>query len=675
MGVQEAVQRVHDRAGGLPPWARYSFMGACAAVIVGAAVAIVRGRPELLAALALAALAQVAWWLLRVLVRAEAQRGERLGRALRWLCSLPVGLVVLVVVLSAVAAGAVLGDRYDVDEGIVVYSVAIAVYVALGALLGWWRHLPTRRRRWGPLIVGVAAAVGVVSLVIATVNVSFTPLIGLVAALLVAPVGLALVAEDAAKVHSPAARWALGWGVAAIAAGLAGFALSGIGALQAVGLTLAIVVVVAAISSDTSHDIVLVVLAITLFWSLDPRPGEPLDDPAPGARTIVAIGDSYMSGEGARVYFQGTNHRGPVGWNECRRAPTAYPVRVERLLADAGEEHDLLFLACSGAKARQLTTEAQYPNDPLRPWSDRERRLTEDEVEAQRGQAQLPQAEAAVAALELDPDVVLVSIGGNDAAFGEIGRTCGLAGDCSVLGAHWLDGLARARQEVRAAYDQIAQSFPRSRVLVVPYPVPLNETGCDGSLLRPGEHRFVVGYTRALDRMLAEEADDAGFEYLSGVVDLFTRHRVRICDTAPSKAAVNQLAASPTAGVFLQQISPRGWFHNTFHPNDRGHRLIAGEVARWVDEGTTGPEPPRAATTLEGIMGEGFDHCGSQTRVPATCHADVGSWTAAALARLLWVISVPALLVTAGAVVCSVLAIRRWRGTPRPFSSPNRDAR
>ena len=49
--------------------------------------------------------------------------------------------------------------------------------------------------------------------------------------------------------------------------------------------------------------------------------------------------------------------------------------------------------------------------------------------------------------------------------------------------------------------------------------------------------------------------------------------RVRICDVAPSKAAVNQLAASPVAGVFLQQVSPRGWFHNTFHPNEQGHEI------------------------------------------------------------------------------------------------------
>jgi hypothetical protein len=184
------------------------------------------------------------------------------------------------------------------------------------------------------------------------------------------------------------------------------------------------------------------------------------------------------------------------------------------------------------------------------------------------------------------------------------------------------------------------------------------------SLLRPNEHRFLVGFTRALDRVLEEEAGRAGFDFLGRGVDVFTRPRVRICDVNPSDAAVNQLAASPVAGVFLQQVSPRGWFHNTFHPNERGHQLLADEIADWVsppDEPPVAPPPSEARMTVGGIMGRGFDHCGSEDRVPATCHNDRTAWMAAAMTRMLWAILVPVVLLVSGALLVSMEAMRRWR--------------
>jgi len=64
--------------------------------------------------------------------------------------------------------------------------------------------------------------------------------------------------------------------------------------------------------------------------------------------SIVTFGDSYISGEGASRFYPGTDQRGDDR-NECRRAPSAYPVLLaERLDAS------LDFLACSGAKLRHI---------------------------------------------------------------------------------------------------------------------------------------------------------------------------------------------------------------------------------------------------------------------------------------------------------------------------------
>ena len=62
---------------------------------------------------------------------------------------------------------------------------------------------------------------------------------------------------------------------------------------------------------------------------------------------MVAMGDSFMSGEGAPTYFKGTNTKGK---NQCRRAPTSYAARLVGSHAAVVPDH-LVFLACSGAVA------------------------------------------------------------------------------------------------------------------------------------------------------------------------------------------------------------------------------------------------------------------------------------------------------------------------------------
>jgi lysophospholipase L1-like esterase len=513
--------------------------------------------------------------------------------------------------------------------------------------------------------------------------VSWGPLAGVLVAVLIFPTGLALLAEDEASPEADdddnhGRRRA--WGVAALAAGVAGLGLAGIGQYQAIIVAVALAVLVALIASKTSHDVVLVLVVIALIWSMEPEVGPVQPDPEPEEteRTIVALGDSYMSGEGANVYYRDTNHNhGADDRNECRRAPTAYAPVAQGLLAERDEDYELLFLACSGAKADHVTHDAQYSGEPTSPWSNRGGPRSDDDD----GQAQLPQAVAAINGLGLDPAVVLISIGGNDAGFGEVGQTCALAGDCTVLGEAWLNELHSFGDDLQRTYESIRDTpeLAGARFIVVPYPVPLNESGCHQSLLRPDEHRFLVGFTRAIDQVLEERARAVGFEFLDGAVDVFTRHRRRICDVKPADAAVNQLAASPVAGVFLQQVSPRTWFHNTFHPNDRGHRLLATLVADRIEDGppTTVPDAPDARLTFARIMGVGFDHCLSPDRVPSTCYSGREAWMVGAMTRLLWSMLVPVLLIVLGAFLLSTEAMRRWRRATkvyeeelRAFTSP-----
>ncbi|HEU5142651.1 MAG TPA: GDSL-type esterase/lipase family protein, partial [Solirubrobacterales bacterium] len=110
--------------------------------------------------------------------------------------------------------------------------------------------------------------------------------------------------------------------------------------------------------------------------------------PTAQATTLVALGDSYSSGEGAKPYYGESDRRG----NRCHRSPLAWP----RLLG-ATTTH---LLACSGAETEQL-----YSGAPQRD---------------ERGQLAALGEVAGRTAI----DVVTITIGGNDIGFARHVRDC-----------------------------------------------------------------------------------------------------------------------------------------------------------------------------------------------------------------------------------------------------------
>ncbi len=625
--------------------------GTCVAVMVAALAFLVLVRPSLVEAMGLAAAVILAGWIL------DLQRPDA------WPVWLGTATVFAAVIVALVAVRALLSGNLSASW---TFAGAIGFYLVLGAAVAHARDRLPGRVWIGAVIVAASTGAGLWFLERAARSEEWGPLLGVAGAVVVAPIGLGFLAEAGARsARWPPWSWAIGG--ALVLSGGVGLGRGELDAVHAAVLAAGLVVLVAAVCSAASHDILLVVVIISVLWALEPSGGGAQPDPEPGSPAIVAIGDSYMSGEGANEYYEGTNHTHPAATrNECRRAPTAYPVRAHQILTAAaeaaGEEPmELLFLACSGARARHLTHRSQYRGDPVSPWTDRG--ATPDEG-TRRGQPQLVQATEAMDALDLDPKVVVVQIGGNDAEFGSIGQTCGLPGDCSTRGSMWLRRVHGLRDDVRRAYARIRATFPAARVLVVPYPVPLSEDGCSGSLLRDNEHRFLAGFTRALNRVLREEAATSvlDFDYLGSNEDVFARAGKRVCDTGAGNAAVNQLAASPIAGVFLQQVSPRGWFHNTFHPNETGHDLVARDVADWIAGTTTDHPPPGdVPMTVEGIMGSDFEHCGEYGRPPERCRVDRSAWGVVQSTKALEEAVVPVLLLVAGAYLLSVSLMRWWR--------------
>jgi len=293
----------------------------------------------------------------------------------------------------------------------------------------------------------------------------------------------------------------------------------------------------------------LVVLALEL-WGEPPDPAP--QDPNPDSSfRIVALGDSYISGEGTRGYFPGTDEPGGAR-NLCHRGRRAYPyLLAERLQAS------LVFVACSGAETQEVLAAGQYPRSG-------------DDVYGARPQVEvLREVE--------DPDVVLVSIGGNDAGFVEIGTQCAVPGlpDCRRFEQRWLRRLeAEVYPALVRTYTAVREAAPDADVFAITYPNPLGPRNCDDLAgLKPPEMDFIRDvFVGRLNEIVVTAAEVAGIRSID-VAGALAGHR--FCEVPLRKAAINFIAFSRTRGT---PIDVPHLVAGSLHPNALGHELLAKAV-------------------------------------------------------------------------------------------------
>jgi hypothetical protein len=176
------------------------------------------------------------------------------------------------------------------------------------------------------------------------------------AGLLLAPAGLTVLAGPAVEwLQKKSGRsWRNGWVGGSAAVGTALFVVSawiGFGRAGSISIVVAfgvLALLVLAVVSSTQADIAAVIAVVALM-GVTPMSEDKPDELTSGAgpRLLVALGDSYMSGEGAQIFYKEEADKGKKGSpNQCHRAPTAWA-------AMAGQTIRLFdsvaMLACSGA--------------------------------------------------------------------------------------------------------------------------------------------------------------------------------------------------------------------------------------------------------------------------------------------------------------------------------------
>lgn len=628
----------------------------------------------------IALLVVIGWWLSHVMASERRGTAERPGpwwwRMVLTAALLGAGLALLLV------GGAPSGAFF---LGIALVATAFAWVVSE------LRHF----RAWRPGIAAGLLGAALLALAAGTFVPAGAALITAVAlGLLLAEVGAEVLSEHVTRPDDPTIRVTWSWvGIGAVACGglwfVVGFDLN---PWHLLILLVALVLLVAMAVAD--HDSLLIVglVALGLLWASAPR-DVAMDDrqeAVAGEGYMLVLGDSYISGEGATGYVPGTNTHTPNAdhTNQCRRAPTAWPVLLARSPPE-GLPSRLLFHACSGAVTENIAVEPRLSTSGT-----------------QRGPAELALFERDRERRRLgDPELVVISVGGNDAGFGVIGKTCVGPGSCAAVGQQFVDDgtpgptpepeplpgeppvpdeeedLASIGDDLDQAYGNIRRSLDDESVpvVVVPYPIPLTEEGACRDLLLDGPERgFLIRFITALNRMVEATAARHGFLYMDTMQDALIDRRNRLCDGIDARAGLNFLALNPTAGDQKDTLLPTNWIHNSFHPNAEGHAAMRDAAVRWFARHSSltaeaaeaaeavaatdvdDPTPSRSVEppTLASLYGSAPPPDQCDPADDADCELDGWQWTYARAAHGYRLVVLPVGLLVVG--LWMLLAAARW---------------
>jgi lysophospholipase L1-like esterase len=369
-----------------------------------------------------------------------------------------------------------------------------------------------------------------------------------------------------------------------------------------VGLLVVLAVVVALVSS--THADVVILMAVVAVLGVTPHQDHRLGvtsiaagRTSPALSTLVAIGDSYMSGEGASVYYAGTDDG---GGNQCRRAPTAWA----SLAADSGYQA-MDFLACSGARTGNVVYPAAdpLPTDPasrLFAGALAQRHIITPQGDGD-GLSQLVRWQQDQARRHLVPALVVVSLGGNDGGFSTIGQMCLAPGSCAEKADLWNSALAQVRDQLRLTYTEIDETFPDVPVLTVGYPDPiyLADKECTQVTLRPDERQFVHDFLtgkpgqNGLNDVIAQTSAEFGFHYVDTMEDSLTGQNLQLCDPAnDDRPGLNFIGLRSVRGAAEQRFNPTNWLHSSLHPNERGHAAMLRAFQTWLAQHTANEALP-----------------------------------------------------------------------------------
>lgn len=337
------------------------------------------------------------------------------------------------------------------------------------------------------------------------------------------------------------------------------------------------------------------------------------EDYVSSAQGYLAMGDSYTSGEGdtegGAWYEQGTDEQGDkttfAGRNLCHLSRRSYPYLMAIELgylsnnADSPPADGLFHsVACSGAKIHNIIGAVGEKQDNGGPDSfgitDNQYRYVQGELESwqvgyekQIGYLE-PRNDEFVSRADVNPEIITLGVGGNDAGFGDFLKACALPATCdyavpgSKKATQLISTIAQNKSRLTSTYKQIKLSAPSARLYVHGYPKFIEESGGYCALNVPFDDQERLFMSRAIEYMnsvVEASAQEAGVFYVD-VEDIFTG-RMLCSDVDKSLIVMNGVTAgndieSPyldgfSLGLCIPRTGCLG--SESFHPTFEGFKL------------------------------------------------------------------------------------------------------
>lgn len=275
----------------------------------------------------------------------------------------------------------------------------------------------------------------------------------------------------------------------------------------------------------------------------------------------LALGDSYISGEGAYHYKSLTDTK----ISKCHLSLQSYPYLIGSDLAFNKYES----VACSGAKIYDITNnDNNYRGQVLDTVKLRDRDT--ETILNDYSPGYLPQKDFVE---KYAPSTIVMSAGGNDIGFGDKIKRCVAEPDTCF--STYEDRLETLR-EINNQFDRLVSMYqqlkvngkPDSKIYVIGYPQITDPSGnCALNVhLNQQELLLTQSIISHLNRVIELASKRAGVTYVD-VEDALAGHR--LCETASHNVAINGLTAGD---------DDYGFARESYHPNQLGHQLLKQKI-------------------------------------------------------------------------------------------------
>jgi hypothetical protein len=296
-------------------------------------------------------------------------------------------------------------------------------------------------------------------------------------------------------------------------------------------------------------------------------------DPTLSKGLLLGMGDSYISGEGAHRYRRSMPgdlffYNTDAGNNTCHTSEVSYPYLLgQKYFSNYGS------VACSGAVTDDILNSDEEYEGQVKDGIGQSYRgsyrnhLLNQYVPGYLNQLQFVNGK--------QPNVVLLSAGGNDIGFSNIITLCVLTKAESCFETRTerrelVKHMNRLHTTLVETYRKILEASPQTRLYVVGYPQVAKVGGTCGLNvhLDKNEVIFADQLITYLNGVIARAAVSAGAKYVT-IEDALVGHR--LCEQTRQPAMNGLTAGRDILGVIGQE---------SYHPTAFGHSLIAAAIER-----------------------------------------------------------------------------------------------